>query len=114
MKKTLILMMIAALSVTICTGLLPRELSAQHMEGAKTIQLPVMVFDLAPGPNLDKVQGYCAVCHGTEYIPMQPRMSKQQWTGTVTKMIKVFGAPIPQEDADKIIDYLATAYGTEK
>jgi hypothetical protein len=29
-------------------------------------------------------------------------------------MIKTFGAPVPQEDADKIINYLATAYGTGK
>jgi hypothetical protein len=43
---------------------------------------------------------------------MQPKMSKAQWSATVTKMIKVFGAPVPQEDADKIIGYLSTAYGT--
>jgi hypothetical protein len=45
---------------------------------------------------------------------MQPKFSKAQWTATVTKMIKVFGAPIPQEDADTIINYIATSYGTGK
>jgi hypothetical protein len=29
-------------------------------------------------------------------------------------MIKAFGAPIPQEDADRLVNYLSTAYGTGK
>jgi hypothetical protein len=45
---------------------------------------------------------------------MQPIFSKAQWTASVAKMIKVFGAPIPQEDADMIADYLSTAYGSGK
>jgi hypothetical protein len=45
---------------------------------------------------------------------MQPKMSKAQWAATVTKMVKAFGAPIPQEDADRISEYLAGAYGTGK
>lgn len=111
MKKTITLTIIAVLSLTIGAGL-SRTLRAEQKEGAKTVVLPVMKFDLADGPDRDKVQGYCGICHGAEYIPMQPKMSKAQWTGTVTKMIKAFGAPIPQEDADKIINYLAAAYGT--
>ena len=113
MKKTLILMIIAALSCAVISGL-TRAVQAQQKEGAKSIELPVMAFDLADGPDRDKAQGYCAVCHGVEYIPMQPKLSKAQWAATVTKMVKTFGAPIPQEDADKITNYLATAYGTGK
>jgi sulfite dehydrogenase (cytochrome) subunit B len=113
MNKTLALMIIAVLSLMIGTGL-SRSLQAQQKDGVKTIELPVMAFDLADGPNRDKTAGFCAICHGTEYIPMQPRLSKAQWTATVTKMIKVFGAPIPQEDADRITEYLAAAYGTGK
>jgi hypothetical protein len=45
---------------------------------------------------------------------MQPNFSKAQWTATVVKMIKVFGAPIPQEDADTIANYLGIAYGSGK
>jgi hypothetical protein len=113
MKKTLTLVIIAVVSVTIGVGI-SRGQQAEQKDGVKTIQLPVMTFDLATGPDRDKVTAYCGICHGVEYIPMQPKMSKTQWTGTVTKMIKVFGAPVPQEDADKIIDYLAAAYGTGK
>ncbi len=113
MNKTLTLTIIAVLVVTIGAGFI-FTLRAEQKDGVKTIELPAMTFDLAGGPDRDKVNGYCGVCHGVEYIPMQPKMSKVQWAGTVTKMIKAFGAPIPQEDADKIINYLATAYGTGK
>ena len=112
MKKTMTVTIIAVLMLTIAGGLFG-ALRAE-MNGSKTIELPVMTFDLAPGPDREKVQGYCAVCHGTEYIPMQPKLSKALWTGTVNKMIKTFGAPVPQEDADKIVNYLSTAYGTGK
>ena len=113
MKKTIVLTIIAVLSLTIGAGL-SRTLQADQKDGVKSIVLPVMKFDLADGPDRDKVQGFCGICHGVEYIPMQPKMSKAQWTATVTKMIKGFGAPIPQEDADKIINYLSAAYGTGK
>src|SRR5512137_1675393 len=113
MNKTLALTIIAVFSLSIGAGL-SRGLQAQQKEGGKSIELPVMAFDLADGPNRDKAAGYCAICHGTEYIPMQPRLSKAQWTATVTKMVKAFGAPIPQEDADRIVEYLAVAYGTGK
>lgn len=113
MKKTFTLVIIIVLSLAVMAGL-TRSVQAQQKEGAKSIELPVMAFDLADGPDRDKAQGYCAVCHGVEYIPMQPKLSRAQWAATVTKMIKAFGAPIPQEDADKITNYLGTAYGTGK
>ena len=76
-----------------------------------------MPVDLAAGPDGEIVNRYCGICHGVEYVPMQPRLSKAQWTGTVTKMIKVFGAPVPQEDADnsttvRIEDSLQLAAGS--
>ena len=113
MKRTLpLLTILAALSI-ICIGYSGSS-AAEQQSSTHSIQLPDMKFDLAEGPGREKVTSYCAVCHGVEYIPMQPKLSKAQWTGTVTKMIKTFGAPIPQEDADTIINYLSTAYGTGK
>ena len=113
MKKTFMLVIIAVLAVTLGTGL-SRTIQAQQKDSVKSIELPVIAVDLADGPNRDKAAGFCTICHGTEYIPMQPKLSKAQWTATVTKMIKAFGAPIPQEDADRITEYLAAAYGTGK
>ncbi len=113
MKRVLFLLTILAFCCSISIGYSGAS-AAEQQSSIHSIQLPDMKFDLAEGPGRDKAAGYCAVCHGVEYIPMQPKMSKAQWTGIVTKMIKTFGAPIPQEDTDTIINYLATAYGTGK
>ncbi len=111
MKRRNCLQIILVCVVVISTGF-SGAYAAGQQSSVHAIQLPDMKFDLAEGPGRDKAASYCAICHGAEYIPMQPKMSKAQWTGTVTKMIKAFGAPIPQEDADIIINYLSTAYGT--
>src|SRR5215471_20165525 len=62
---------------------------------------------LAPGPGVETAQRNCVSCHSTDYILMQPRGDLKQWDGVVTKMIKVFGAPVSDEDARTIADYLA-------
>ncbi len=67
--------------------------------------------DLRPGAGLDATRNNCLTCHSTDYIVMQPRGDAKQWQAVVTKMIKVFGAPISDQDAQAITEYLASAYG---
>ena len=65
-----------------------------------------------PGPNLELVQGNCAACHSSDYVATQPPMKDKKafWQAEVTKMIKVYGAPIDDADVGKIVDYLAATY----
>ena len=68
---------------------------------------------LKPGPGLDKVQANCSACHSLDYIPMNsPFLNAAGWTAEVTKMIKAMGAPIGDDDAKAIADYLTKNYGT--
>jgi len=68
---------------------------------------------LKPGPGLDKVQANCSTCHSLDYIQMNsPFLNAAGWTAEVTKMIKAMGAPIGDDDAKAIIDYLTKNYGT--
>ena len=85
---------------------------APGMNSVHTIQLPVVPVQLKPGPGLDKVSTLCNICHSTDYITMQPNFPRATWTSEVTKMIKVMGAPINEEDAKTIINYLVVNYGT--
>jgi hypothetical protein len=51
-------------------------------------------------------------CHSADYINTQLRGAKGKkgfWQAEVTKMIKVYGAPIADADVAGIVDYLATA-----
>ena len=66
-----------------------------------------------PGPNVDVVQNNCTACHSADYISTQPRGAKYKqdfWRAEVTKMIKVYGAPIDEADVPKIVDYLTQTY----
>jgi hypothetical protein len=77
----------------------------------RTYLLPEETARLRPEQNVEIAEVNCAACHSTDYINVQPRgKGRAFWTAEVNKMIKVFGAPIEQQDAAKIIDYLAAAY----
>jgi hypothetical protein len=76
-------------------------------------ELPRETAVLRPGPNIEAAQSNCTGCHSVDYIQTQPRgpkFKKEFWTAEVTKMIKVYGAPIADSDVEKIVDYLAATY----
>ena len=76
-------------------------------------QLPDDTAAFKAGPNLDVVQGNCGSCHSADYIQTQPRgakFGKDFWQAEVTKMIKVYGAPIKDADVPKIVEYLSATY----
>ncbi|MFD2500951.1 c-type cytochrome [Rhizorhabdus histidinilytica] len=49
----------------------------------------------------------CASCHSASMVLLQPKLSREQWTGIVRKMRDVYRAPVADEDVPAIIDYLA-------
>ena len=67
---------------------------------------------LKDAPGRATAENMCAGCHSLDYIRINaPFMNRQTWTAEVNKMINAFGAPIPQNDAAAIIDYLTANYG---
>jgi hypothetical protein len=69
-------------------------------------------FVLKDGPGKDLVMANCVMCHSLDYIPMNsPFLDRKGWEGSVTKMVKVMGAPIQPDDVPKIVDYLSASYG---
>ncbi|HYA88150.1 MAG TPA: hypothetical protein VEI57_13935 [Nitrospirota bacterium] len=108
MRNLLIISMIVILMAV------PLLVKGQDKDAIHSIELPAIQVQLNPGPGLDKVSSLCSTCHTLRYITMQPAFPRATWTAEVNKMIKVMGAPINEEDAKTIIDYLSTAYGTGK
>jgi cytochrome c5 len=99
---------------SIVPGLLGVALAASSVAAAdKTITMPPdhAYATLKPGPGVEVVQRQCVLCHSTDYIVQQPPGSAKQWEGVVTKMIKVYGAPVSDQDAKTIVEYLARRYG---
>ncbi len=103
MKKIIILLIILAVAGLAYAG--PKE-------SVHSIELPTVTTELNAGEGKDVTERYCSVCHSIDYITMQPKFTKAQWTAVVNKMIKVMGAPIPEKDAKIIEGYLTAKYGT--
>jgi hypothetical protein len=79
------------------------------VSGALAAETPVTLKD---APGRATVEDQCGRCHSLDYIRINsPFMNRQTWTAEVTKMIKAFGAPIAQNDAGTIVDYLTANYG---
>jgi len=74
---------------------------------------PLYMPELAPGEGREAVQSYCATCHSTRYITMQPPLPPETWAAEVNKMVNVMGQPIPDEVQPVIIKYLQTHYTPE-
>jgi len=100
------------ISLFILLAILAAAFSYAQDSKVHTITLPSVQVDLKAGEGRETTERYCSICHSTDYITMQPSASRAQWTAVVNKMIKVFDAPVPDEDAKVIISYLSSNYGT--
>lgn len=74
---------------------------------------PSLAPELAEGEGKAETLSFCAACHSTRYITMQPPLPAATWDAEVNKMIKTFGAPIPDATAKRIISYLQQHYTPE-
>lgn len=113
MKRLSSIYIVVVLSLLFTMGVLYAQESV--IKGTvHSIQLPDIKTTLKPGPGVDKTSTLCNICHSVDYITMQPPFPRATWTAEVNKMVKVMGAPINEEDAKSIIDYLSANYGNGK
>lgn len=76
-------------------------------------ETPPETATFPPGPNRELVEANCSGCHSADYQSTQPRGManvKAFWSAEVTKMRKVYGASIDDDDAAKIVAYLVEVY----
>ena len=70
-------------------------------------------FQLKNAPTRDLTASRCTICHSLDYIQMNAAvMDRAGWERSVRKMIDRFGAPISDDEAKQIIEYLAKHYST--
>jgi hypothetical protein len=91
---------------------IPRASSSDSTYGVGPYRLYRPALAEAEGSR--EVNANCNTCHSLRYITMQPPLAADAWAGEVTKMVKVFGAPISDETAQKIVLYLQSNYATDK
>ena len=63
------------------------------------------------GRGEEEFKTRCITCHSLRYIEMQPAFPRKTWEKIVDKMVKNFGAPIPDSSVKVIVDYLVSVKG---
>ena len=78
------------------------------------ITLPSETNHFKPGPGSEIAASQCVLCHSADYISTQPPMPRAFWKAGVQKMQKVYGAPLPDAQVERLVEYLVKNYGDEK
>src|SRR5438045_242392 len=78
---------------------------------ALDIQLPPETMAFKQDVGAEIANGQCLTCHSVEYVVIQPPMQRAFWKAEVVKMQQKYGAQIPQEQVEAVVDYLAKNYG---
>lgn len=78
------------------------------------IELPAEPGSYKPGAGADLANAQCLTCHSREYVTTQPKLGRKFWKASVEKMQAKFGAPIPPEQVDALVNYLVANYGDEQ
>jgi len=68
--------------------------------------------EAAPGEGREVFIARCTSCHSVDYVSMHARFgTRALWEMEVAKMRTAFKAPLSDDEARRIVDYLARAYG---
>jgi sulfite dehydrogenase (cytochrome) subunit B len=102
----------------LCAAILPASLAATAARAApETYALPEPTAQFKPAPDarlapgFEAAQANCMTCHSVDYVTMQPpKKGEAFWTAEVAKMIKVYRAPIEEQQAKAIAAYLGATY----
>ena len=79
----------------------------------RTLRLPEFEPDLPEGKGRSTVVVVCGSCHSTRYITIQPPLTRETWVAEVTKMQKTYGAPVPADKVEEIVNYLVAVRGPQ-
>ena len=68
--------------------------------------------EAAPGEGRELFIARCTSCHSVDYVSMHARFgTRGLWEMEVAKMRNAFKAPLSDDEARRIVDYLARAHG---
>ncbi|MGC5779484.1 cytochrome c [Methylobacterium sp. NFXW15] len=98
-------------------ALLALALAPAAQAAPETYALPEPTAQFKPAPDAEHAAGFqaaqenCMTCHSPDYVAMQPPgKGAAFWDAEVTKMVKVYHAPIEPAQAKAIAAYLGAAY----
>jgi cytochrome c551/c552 len=75
------------------------------------IELPAETASFKFAPNSEIANGQCLTCHSVEYVSTQPPLPRAFWSSSVKKMQEKYGAPVPADQVETLVNYLTQNYG---
>ena len=67
--------------------------------------------EAAPGEGRELFVARCSVCHSIDYVQMHSRFATRAlWESSVAKMRNAYKAPMSDDEARQILDYLERQY----
>ena len=78
---------------------------------ALDIKLPPETTAFKQDVGAEIANGQCLTCNSVEYVVIQPPMQRAFWKAEVQKMQQKYGAPIPDQQVEAVVDYLTKNYG---
>src|SRR5215831_5887329 len=78
---------------------------------AAEIRLPLETEAFKEDPGAEIANAHCLICHSVEYVSIQPPLSRSFWKSSVQKMQQKYGATIPEDQIERLVDYLTKNYG---
>ncbi len=110
-----------------CLALIPGDMAARAGDATPTtvtaagvtltsesVVLPGSAELFPGGGAAQATNANCLTCHSAGMVLNQPALSKTAWQAEVTKMIKLYKAPISETDVPAIVDYLAQLTPAQK
>lgn len=88
-------------------------LSAACAAAPLKIELPAETEVFKSGPGADIANGHCLACHSVEYVATQPPLPRVFWASSVNKMREKYGAAVPDDQVEPLLDYLTRYYGVD-
>jgi len=99
-----------AVIASICCGMVcAAEPSNSDSSSIHRITLPRYQSNLPDAPGREAFAGACLSCHSSTYITMQPPMNTAKWEEVVRKMVKVYAAPIAEDQVSPVAKYISAA-----
>ena len=101
------------LALLCATSTLPAAEAANTIKTFKSanVDLPFGDRMFPDGPGSDAINNNCLTCHSAGMVLNQPSLPKATWQSEVSKMRDAYKAPVSDEDAASIVDYLMHVKG---
>jgi hypothetical protein len=77
------------------------------------VELPASDEPFPPGIGADIASSQCLICHSAGMVSTQPPLKKDEWRAEIIKMRTAYGAPIPDDQVNDLLEYLKNINGRE-